>query len=264
MSSAQVFANAADALSKMGKEWILEMLRNDNQYYGEFGNMFMSNSNIKVLLENPRDYGIAREDNANLLIGRYFHHAILEPEKAAATQVVDTTRRSTNVYKDALASSSETILMLQHEKDSVDELVASMMDNLTFFDLIEGDDHQFETPAIGTMPFDADMWFKGKADIITPQKVRDLKTTSDIKAFKSSAYKYGYDSQAFIYRELFDRDMEFLVIDKKTHLMGRFECSEEFYQSGREKVMNALDVYYRFFGKDATETIESSYIEQVL
>jgi len=37
----------------MTKEEILEKLRDDQHYYGEFGKQFLSNSNISSLLTNP-------------------------------------------------------------------------------------------------------------------------------------------------------------------------------------------------------------------
>jgi hypothetical protein len=35
------------------KEKILARLRNDEDYYGEFGKQYLSNSNIETLLTNP-------------------------------------------------------------------------------------------------------------------------------------------------------------------------------------------------------------------
>ena len=61
------------------------------------------------------------------------------------------------------------------------------------------------------------MW-KGKADIINHDErlIVDLKTTSDIDKFKYSANQYNYDSQAFIYNQLFNYEIMFIVIDKQT------------------------------------------------
>ena len=62
------------------------------------------------------------------------------------------------------------------------------------------------------------LWWKGKADIVNhdEQIIVDLKTTSDITKFRSSAFRYNYDSQAYIYRKLFGYDLVFIAIDKKT------------------------------------------------
>ena len=37
----------------MNKEKILQKLKNDEDYYGDFGNQFLSNSHISKLLKDP-------------------------------------------------------------------------------------------------------------------------------------------------------------------------------------------------------------------
>jgi hypothetical protein len=43
-----------------------------------------------------------------------------------------------------------------------------------------------------------------------------------------------------------------------------YEPSEDFILRGREKVERALEVYDKFFGANATETIETFYIQETL
>ena len=38
---------------------ILETLRDDEQYYGEFGKQYLSNSDIGSLLNNPNEFGMS-------------------------------------------------------------------------------------------------------------------------------------------------------------------------------------------------------------
>ena len=104
----------------------------------------------------------------------------------------------------------------------------------------------YEEPAI-TELF-GNQW-KGKADIVNHDEklVVDLKTTGDISRFRWSASRYNYDSQAYIYRALFGYDMLFLAVDKKTHQLGLFECSEAFYKSGEDKVKRASEIYTLFY-----------------
>ena len=71
----------------------------------------------------------------------------------------------------------------------------------------------------------------------------DIKTTGDISRFKKSANIYNYDSQAYIYKEIFGYDLVFLVICKKTHQIGIYDCSEEFYSRGEQKVKDAVEAY---------------------
>ena len=72
-------------------------------------------------------------------------------------------------------------------------------------------------------------------------------TLNNINAFQSSAYKYNYDSQAYIYSELFGYEMIFIVIDKNTQQLGIFDCSPEFYAKGQDKVQRAVDAYRLFY-----------------
>ena len=60
---------------------IIERLRDDKDYYGDFGKQYMSNSDIGTLLTNPKQYGVSLPDNANFAKGRYFHQLILELRK---------------------------------------------------------------------------------------------------------------------------------------------------------------------------------------
>ena len=39
----------------MNKKEILDKLEQDEHYYGEFGQKYLSNSNISILLNNPED-----------------------------------------------------------------------------------------------------------------------------------------------------------------------------------------------------------------
>ena len=81
-----------------------------------------------------------------------------------------------------------------------------------------------------------------------------MKTTSDIEKFRFSASRYNYDSQAFIYQQLFGYDMIFIVIDKTTHQIKICDCSDSFYEKGQDKVKEAVAQYQLFF---KTENFDS-------
>jgi len=62
------------------KKEILEKLKDDNHYYGEYGRNFISNSDIRTLMNNPLDFkNLPTSTAPHFLIGGYFHTAILEP-----------------------------------------------------------------------------------------------------------------------------------------------------------------------------------------
>tara|TARA_R100001443_G_scaffold1361_6_gene5145 strand:- start:342 stop:1076 length:735 start_codon:yes stop_codon:yes gene_type:complete len=228
----------------MTKE-IYHRLKNDKDYYGEFGQQFLSNSDISTLLKNPKDLHKPRPNSPAFLIGGYFHTAILEPQKLKSFKIVEATTRNTKAYKEI---SEGEMCLLKHEVDKVELMTQVIMDNDVCKDLIQPvlGQVEYEEPRVGKIH--GQMW-KGKADIINHEEklVIDLKTTGDIDRFQWSASKYNYDSQAFIYSTLFGYEMLFVVIDKETHQIGLFDCSPEFYKRGEEKVRKACDAYELFY-----------------
>ena len=234
----------------MTKTEIIDKLRIDEHYYGEFGQQYLSNSNIKTLLKNPLDLHKPTKSNPNFLVGGYFHTAILEPDKIKSFKIIESTSRNTKVYKEM---SGGELCLLQHEVDMIEALVDKMMNNNVCRDLIaptypgivSRPTVWYEEPAIAEI--NGQMW-KGKADILNheEQLIIDLKTTSDLDKFRWNAKKYNYDSQAYIYRKLFGYEMVFIAIDKNTGKIGLFDCSPDFYQSGKDKLEKACEMYELF------------------
>ena len=228
---------------------ILKKLRNDADYYGDFGKQFLSNSDIYYLLNNPLKFQQVQDPSPAFLVGGYFHTAILEPDKLKKYKVVKSNTRNTKQYKEV---SGGELCLLQHEVDNIELMREVLMDNDICRDLIKGADYaestcmQWEEPMIKEIE---GITWKGKADIVNHDErlVIDLKTTADIKKFRNSAYRFNYDSQAYIYSQLFGYEMLFIVIDKNTHQIGLFDCSPQFYESGLDKVRMAVEVYDLFF-----------------
>jgi len=221
----------------------IERLRNDEDYYGEFGRQFRSNSDISTLLTNPLALGEEQKPNINFLIGGYFHTAILEPDKLKKYRIIESSTRNTKLYKEI---SGGEMCLLQHEVDKLELMIDTMVSNDACNDLINGIDVEYEKP--GIKEIEGLLW-KGKADIVNHDEkyVVDLKTTSNLHNFRNSAYKYNYDSQAYIYRKLFGYDLIFLAIDKVTRQIGIFDCSDKFYDSGKEKVKQAVEQWKLFY-----------------
>jgi hypothetical protein len=136
-----------------------------------------------------------------------------------------------------------------------------MLGNIDFFDMIREKGNKYEVPAIQEIK--GETW-KGKADIVNEHVLIDLKTTSDINKFKWSAKEFNYDSQAYIYQQLFGKPLIFLVIDKGTHALGMFEPTPEFIERGERKVELAIEVYRTFFGDKPREDINTYYINEQL
>ena len=227
----------------MKKEEVIKKLRDDENYYGEFGKQYLSNSDIKTLLTNPLALGEQSKPSPAFLVGGYFHTAILEPDKLKKYRVIPSSTRNTKAYKEM---SGGELCLLQHEVDEIEKLSDTMLDNKVCQAMIRDSNTEYETP--GIKKIEGEMW-KGKADIINHNEklVIDLKTTNDITRFKWSASKYNYDSQAYIYSKLFGYEMVFIVIDKNTHQLGIFDCSPEFYAKGQDKVQRAVEAYKLFY-----------------
>ena len=236
----------------MTNEKVIEKLRDDKHYYGDFGKQYLSNSDISTLLNNPLALGKASEMRPAFLVGGYFHTAILEPDKLKQFKVIESTTRNTKAYKEL---SDGELCLLQHEVDKIEKLTDKMLSNQICFDLIRSKNNEYEKPGITTL--ENQLW-KGKADIINHDEklVVDLKTTADLQKFKYSASKYNYDSQAYIYSKLFGYEMVFIAVDKNTEQIGIFDCSPEFYERGKDKVERAVQAYELFYkseGFDPTQ-----------
>jgi hypothetical protein len=230
----------------MNQSEIIEQLKDDENYYGKFGRQYLSNSDISVLLSNPLNFKRPSPSSSAFLIGGYFHTCILEPDKLKKYKVIESSTRNTKVYKEL---SGGELCLLQHEVDMIEVMRDKLFANSICKEFIQNENNDYEQP--GIVELEGNMW-KGKADIINHSEklIIDLKTTNDITKFKSSAYRYNYDSQAYIYRKMFDYDFLFIAIDKNTHQIGIFDCSDRFYETGLDKVKRATEVYELFYKTD--------------
>ncbi len=243
----------------MTREEILEKLRDDNEYYSEFGQQFLSNSDIGTLLTEPDKFRKQeRTMTVPFKIGQYFHNLLLEPDKVHKYKVIQSSTRNTKVYKEL---SEGEVCLLQSEVDMMEAMKDKIYSIPQFDALINQGNVEYEVPAIKQIN---DVWFKGKADILNHDEklIIDLKTTSNIDNFAYSAKKYGYTSQAYIYQDLFGYEMVFIVIEKNTHRCGIYTCSDKFLQTGMERVDHATMVYKEWL--EHPEVFDKHFIEQVL
>ena len=228
----------------------INRLRNDEDYYGDFGKQFLSNSDISALIKNPLNFKKPSKQTSAFLVGGYFHTCILEPDKLDKYKIIESSTRNTKMYKEL---SDGELCLLQHEVDMIELMRDKLLANKICKDYIRGSrpDANIEYELPGVAEIMGNNW-KGKADIVNHDEklVIDLKTTNDLESFRYSAKKYNYDSQAYIYRVLFGYDLVFIAVDKNTHQIGLFDCSDAFYESGRDKVLKATENYELFFNTD--------------
>jgi hypothetical protein len=150
----------------MTKQEVLNKLKLDEHYYGDFGKKYLSNSDISALLNNPLALGIDAEQRPAFLVGGYFHTAILEPNKLKKYKVIKSTTRNTKVYKEM---SGGELCLLQHEVDQIELMTQKIMDNDVCKSLIREGNIKYEQPNI--VELEGLMW-KGKADIINHDEKR--------------------------------------------------------------------------------------------
>jgi len=236
-----------------------QIAKDDEQYYGYLGKAALSSSSIKMLLQSPKTYHYVTtyggDNNSKaLLIGKLFHLAVLEPHKMDEVRVVDVQSRATKAFKEAVAEGGEVITS-KEEKD-IRRLQDAMLRNEKVLSYLKGAD--FEIPRVDELN---GMPFRAKADILQGNHIIDLKTTSDLNAFKYSAYKYGYDIQCYIYG-VPPENFHFVAIDKGSLDIGVYHCSEEFYDSGKKRTQNGIDLYKKFF-VDGID-LDSYFIEETL
>lgn len=240
---------------------IIDELRDDDEYYNGKGKYYLSNSDIYALLTNPKRFRARSEDSKHFHEGRLFHQLILEPEKAVNVPQVDVSTRNTKEYKKYLEDSGLEFAMLTKEYEEIVRLAGVMKSNFQFYNDIYRDGNLYEEPIIGEIK---GLQWKAKADIVTADSIIDLKTTSDINKFRWSAKSYNYDSQCYIYQQLFGKPLYFYVIDKESEQLGLFRPSEEFVKGGEAKVERAMEVYYRYFGPNPTDDIDNYFINETL
>tara|TARA_R110000822_G_scaffold28198_2_gene83906 strand:- start:549 stop:1268 length:720 start_codon:yes stop_codon:yes gene_type:complete len=236
---------------------IIELLRSDVNYYQGIGKEYLSNSDIGTLIDNPQNFHKPIEKTQALLEGSYFHTAMLEPLKIKDIVVSELSSRTSKEYK----STYTDRVLLRKECDAIDECVQKMKSNFHFYSTIYEDGNLFEEPNV----MDIGLPWKGKADIITSTHVIDLKTTSSpLKSFRNKAYMYNYDSQAWIYEQLFSKPLIFYVINKKDFTLGIFEPSGAMLASGEDKVHKAMDIYRKYYGDNPTESVKDHYVYETI
>ena len=129
---------------------ILEKLKDDEHYYGDFGKNYLSNSDIITLLNDPKSFRQPKDFTKPMLLGRYFHTAMLEPEKLVSEEFtsIDVASRNSKKYKEEILGYGRSLMMLDKEKAEIDKAISVMKNNLELFEDIYDDANEFEVPAV--------------------------------------------------------------------------------------------------------------------
>lgn len=262
------------------KKQIIEKLRDDKNYFGELGRQYISNSDIKVLNSDFEQYGAKVKNCQPLEEGSYFHALLLEPEKAKKFPIWADTETRGKAYKEYLAEEGIDYMMKTSEAEEVQNMVHHFLNKPTnISELIKDKASKKEEPMIGKLTIeDKDRPtihnktydIKGKADLLVNDLCIDFKTTSasHVDKFIWDARAYGYDSQGYLYSYLFGVPVMFLAISKIKKHYGTtnlpfykiFSCemSPTAMESGRHKVLNALEIYEAYYGDSPTQVLEGN------
>ena len=221
---------------------IINTLRKDEEYYDGIGKKYLSNSNIETLLKNPKLFGVPEAKTVAMLMGNAVHEITFFGSTNLPS--IDVSSRNTKAYKDREV---DGVVLLTKELEECHKIAKTLIRTKEAEVLFE-DANIYEEPMVKDLFGNGVLW-KGKADIISPvaNKIIDLKTTSNIDAFASKARMYNYDSQAWIYKQLFNLDMMFFVIEKDTMRMKQIEVSDETLEKGKMKAIEAEQNYLDMF-----------------
>ena len=240
---------------------LLEKMYDDTFYYGYLGKAAFSSSTLKYLLDSPKEYYYrtkygSSNDSSALTEGRIIHVKALEPEVFERDyQVIDVASKRTKKWTEESAASNK-ICLTRAEDEKTNRVVEALLKNSTFINILNKS--QTEVPAIGNIN---GYPFRAKADILMPNGICDLKTTSNVGNFDISADKYNYDLQGYIYCTLFDvdpYDFKFFAIDKKTLDISKYHFTRRGFESGRHKLEQAIDTYENFFvGMEEEEILDA-------
>lgn len=248
------------------KKELLSKMYSDGFYYGDLGKLALSSSAIKSLLDSPKAYKRSlnfKSDSGVFKTGRLIHLAALEPDKIdSLCHIVNCKTYACKEYKEKVKEvGSPNFVFTIKEYDKAMYLVDDLLQNDVWQDFTRN--AKFEIPGFDIVNGHP---FRAKADILGDEVMGDLKTTSDLKAFKYAAKKYSYDVQVYLYCNIFKRhykDFMFFALDKSTGDIGIYEVSESFYDSGKDKVLYAIDIYEKYF-RDGVEDLNNYIIKDTL
>jgi hypothetical protein len=224
---------------------LLKQMYSDDFYYGYLKKAALSSSGLSRLKKSIKAFYYYLEysepKSQALIDGGLFHTMILEPDKLKQYVFLDVESKNTKAYKEAKGEHSD--VYTAKEKRDGERLVDAIFRCEQAKTLLI--DAQYEVPSIDYI---LDVPFRAKADVIRKDgSIVDLKTTQDIHSFHISARKYGYHRQCYIYCKLWNLPPEaftFLVIDKGSLDIGIFECSQEFYDLGKQETEELIHLYH--------------------
>ncbi len=214
---------------------VINRLRKDEDYYGSYGQRWLSASTLKQYLKS-----LTPENNNQtqfihpLAFGNAFHQSLLEPSK----------------FQDRvwLPNNGDNALegLCDRDREHIYLLANAVLDNPIAKSILEDGNSRFEVPYIG-------QWdginLKCKVDIETDDCLWDLKTTGNLEAYDyTSVNLWGYHISAYQYYLLTGKVMNFIVVEKNTSKVRIIYTDKKFYEDGKRDWIWALNQYKKSLG----------------
>jgi hypothetical protein len=246
-----------------GEVWslpeLITRMYEDDFYYNYLSTQkALSSTSSKDLFQAPKKFwlkhtGRYKSESKALNDGQLIHTMLLEPEKINERfAFADFPNKMGNRWKDFCAENEGKICMLESDISNFRYQEEQVMNNDEIQDILTG--ARPEVPGVSVIN---GIPFRGKADKLKSNLVIDIKTCRKEDFFnKDAKYAYHYDLQAALYRMIFNVD-DFIIIGigKEDNSVFIRDCSQEFYDSGMDKLQAAINTYNRFFKEGHLEEI---------
>lgn len=178
----------------------------------------------------------------DMILGSAIHTCFLEPRSAQDRIAVWTGgRRFGKEWEAFKAENPGRILLTENQSEKLYGMVQSLRlhpEVRKWSDNIEA----VEVSALGAVH---GLRMRGRCDALTPDPLIDLKKVADGSAYKvvRSVLDYGYDVQAWVYCQLFNRDRFMLITveDEPPFDVAAYELSPGFMRRGERIAKELID-----------------------
>ena len=242
------------------------------------GKDYVSYSSIKYALADMRLFelymaGKLKKESAALSFGSVYDLLLFEPNKFEEQYVVfddseiieginSKNPRITKVYKewksDFLKQIGNREMVLAEDYQMAIDMIARLQDTGIIDQYMTGDYQVEFNTFIGDIPV------RGFYDCLGDSYVTDSKSTRSVTGFRYDVPKFGYDIQAYIYKEVSGKDDFYWVAQEKTYpyLPGVYRASDVSIQRGHDKFWRAVETIREYL--EGNKSTDLFYIAEEL
>ena len=230
-----------------------------NTYYHSLTNYF-SSTQLKYLFDtSPKHFKAKYIDSSTeqtkqtpaMILGSMLHDKVLEPEAFNKNffimpKIDGRTKEGKARKEEALKHIGDRILTDDEQNEIANQMAESVLNNKTAQRLLEN--AKKEVAYFWRCPFSG-LRFKAKLDAISDDYSIELKTAKSAKPdiFSKDAYNRNYDLSVVHYEQGLQCEEKkikryFIVVENTPPYVSQvFEMSEEFFESGHQKWLDAVE-----------------------